>query len=249
MKRDKYTISNTLGMFDYLKGIIMILIMLFHTYGLMDYVSEHEAELNIAIETMLELMLVFSESLMPILFIISGYGFRSTTMNKCFKKQFKLLIVPYVITSVVTLIIHMISYYLLYGGIRFAIKNTFYLFIGFLFGFSKETELNGVVWPTCGPVWFLLALFIGMLVFNLLLKWFEGKKLLAISFVISCVGWGLSFLNILPWCISQGLVSTLYICFGYLAKKNKFFIIQKRKDIIVVFFLCITILDVFMVRF
>ena len=230
MEKSKFAIKNTLGMFDLIKGFMMILMIMAHTYGLFDVMNGYEslddfvAAQNPIVLIILVLFLMVGEASMPILFIASGYGFRKTTFKKCVDKQAKMLLYPYAVTGCVAVVFHFVYYYLRYrSGLRTAVVQTIRLLAGFVLGMPNETTILGQRIGICGPVWFLLALFIGNVIFNELLQRFEGKVLLLVSALISCVGWLLSLGQTIPWALSQSLVAVLYICFGHMIKKNKIY--------------------------
>ena len=81
LKSDKRKIKNTLGMFDQAKGVVMLFVMLAHTYGLYDYANAHAAEFGRFTAIALRFLMVFGEALMPVFFIINGYGYRKTTLK------------------------------------------------------------------------------------------------------------------------------------------------------------------------
>ena len=211
-------IKNTLGMFDMTKGIIMILVILAHTYGLFDGVASNSPFMLVAL-----FLMVLGCAAMPILFVVSGYGFRKMPFKKCLKKQFEILIIPYIVTALITCMVHCISYYILYGGKRVSVMETAKVFIAFAFGFSNHMCEGTFANVACGPIWFLLALVIANLIFNQLLHFFEGKKLLLAALLVSCLGWLLGYVVILPWNINQGMVATLYVALGYYVKKTRLF--------------------------
>ena len=230
MEKSKFAIKNTLGMFDLIKGFMMILMIMAHTYGLFDVMNGYEslddfvAAQSPIVLIILVLFLMVGEASMPILFIASGYGFRKTTFKKCVDKQAKMLLYPYAVTGCVAVVFHFVYYYLRYrSGLRTAVVQTIRLLAGFVLGMPNETTILGQRIGICGPVWFLLALFIGNVIFNELLQRFEGKVLLLVSALISCVGWLLSLGQTIPWALSQSLVAVLYICFGHMIKKNKIY--------------------------
>lgn len=226
-----FKIKNTLGMFDLTKGIIMILVLLGHTFGLFDVVNSYEtnAELiaglgipRLTVNLILAAMLVAA---MPVLFFVCGYGFRKTALKKCVKKQFKTLMIPYFVTAVITSAAHLVVFYMIhFGWLRYSIVESFKIFLGFLLGLPKDVTVFGFYIFSSGPMWFMMALFIGNIVFNELVSRFEGRKLLAASFITACAGWLMALIITTPWCISQGLISVFYICLGYLTKKSKLFI-------------------------
>lgn len=232
METKKCKIKNTLGMFDMIKGVVMILVILAHTYGLFEGLKADSPFMLITL-----LLMVLGCAAMPILFVVSGYGFRKMPFLKCLKKQIQTLVIPYAVTAVITCILHCIFYYLLYGGKRYALYETAKVFLAFAFGISQKMFEGEFKEIACGPIWFLLALVFSNIIFNQLLHYFEGKKLLLAATMVSCFGWLLGYVVVLPWSINQGLVATLYVALGYYLKKKRLFtseISLKYKLIVVV---------------
>ncbi len=239
MENNKFTIKNTLGMFDLLKGIIMILVMVCHTYGLMDivakyaYIDELQTQINILVFILILVLKTFTETIIPALFIVSGYGFRKTTFKKCFSKQWHTLLIPYTITMILATIINFVSCRLLYGGFQYPLKQTVSVFFGGLLGLPRDIYIHGFRLVTCGPVWFLLSLAIANIIFNLLANHFEDDKLIVAALPVSCIGWVMSLAGPLPWSVSQGFVSVFFLALGHYAKKHKIFVSSiKRSPVI-----------------
>lgn len=232
MKTTKYEIKNTLGMFDFLKGSIMLIVMLSHTAGLFDFMQDYSSfgqvvkDYGVVLVVFYLAIYILGEASMPIMFILSGYGFRKTSFKKCLKKQCKTLLIPYVISMLLVTVVHFVAFSLYYGNIRENLVDTAKIFKYMLLGYASST-----------PNWFLLALIIGNLVFNMLLNYLDGKKLAIAALLVACAGWGLSLGKPVPFSFSQGLIATLYICAGYYAKKKKLFVSEysavKRTLIIV----------------
>ena len=231
-KNDNFVLKNSLGMFDLLKGVMMIIVMITHTYGLFEFnvetefLSELFSQINIFVLLLLFIFKLMAEATMPAFFLISGYGFRKTTFRKCLKKQCKLLLIPFFITMIISTILHFFSYAYLYKSIGGAKNQTLKVFIGGLLGIPQDHDFHGFYIINCGPIWFLLALAIAFLVFNFLINHFEGNMLIVSVFIVTCIGWILSLLGPLPYSLSQGLISVFYIWLGYYAKKHKLFISQ-----------------------
>ncbi|WP_026670487.1 acyltransferase family protein [Butyrivibrio sp. AE3006] len=231
MKKEEYTIKNSLGMFDLLKGTMMILVMVGHTYQLVPIIEEYNYSVKDVLGQVNLITLIFyfwfkviAEASMPAFFILSGYGFRKTTNKKCILKQFKTLMIPYSISVMITVIVHFCYIQLMYSSVEFSIRRTISIILGGLFGLSKEVYINDLWIQSCGPIWFLLSLMIATIIFNVLSNCFQDKRLLVASFLVSCVGWGMSFAGTLPWGISQGLIAVLYVWLGHYVKKNKILI-------------------------
>lgn len=233
MGRKTYTIKNTAGMFDLIKGITMLMVIYVHTYGLFPssfiYQNTYQANLDVMMgmqwlpHLWVTLYSVFAHSLMPAFFVVSGYGIRKMDFSKCVKKQAKALLIPYAIISVLTSLLHLFSHYTLYRYFPGSFKETLRIAGGFLLGLSKTSIYFDVKIFSCGPIWFILALFWGLIIFNTLITYVPEKYLPYASLLVAFVGWLMSLGNTVPWCISQGLVAAFYICLGYLAKKKKWF--------------------------
>ena len=245
MGKGKFELKNTIGMFDFYKGIVMFLIILVHTQGIAQTLEEYGSpeaiiqHTNIFVLIFLVLFALFGEASMPALFIVSGYGFRKTTTKKCIAKQVKTLLVPYIISAILTVGIHFFAFWKMFGSGRESLRKTIHIFAGALFGMSMDRSYFGFELSACGPIWFLLSLGIGLIVFNILVNHFEGAKLMVASLIVAVIGWGMSAIYTFPWSISQGFMATFYIAIGYWLKKNKVFTpakctISKRTKIIYV---------------
>ncbi|WP_026497662.1 acyltransferase family protein [Butyrivibrio sp. WCD2001] len=227
MKNKKFVIKNTLGMFDLLKGIVMILVVVSHTAGLIPFLDEYHsidelvANVNIFVLFLTFAFMIFGQATMPALFIISGYGFRKTTYKKCIVKQYETLIIPYIITVVIATILHFFSYYFLYGGFKISLKQTIQILLGGLFGFPTNRGINDFWLLACGPIWFLAALSIATFIFNFWVNNFSGVKLFLLSLLTTVIGWIISFAGPLPWSLSQAFIAVSYLWLGYYIKKNK----------------------------
>ena len=108
MKSEKYEIKNTLGMFDLLKGVAMLGLVIGHTYGINENYDK-------SVVTLILLMFstFFGEAAMPALFMVSGYGFRKSSFKKCFTRLYKTILIPFAVTVTITSFVNLVSYYLL----------------------------------------------------------------------------------------------------------------------------------------
>ena len=236
-KNNNFILKNSLGMFDLIKGVMIIIVIITHTYGLFEfdveteYLSELISQINIFVLALLFIFKLMAEATMPAFFLISGYGFRKTTMKKCLKKQFKLLLLPYIITMIIATILHFFSYWFLYKSIAGSKEQTIKVLRGGVLGIPQDHDFHGYYFINCGPIWFLLGLAIAFLVFNFLINHFQGKMLAVSVLIVSFIGWALSLLGPLPYSLSQGLISVFYIWLGYYAKKHKLFISPIKKGL------------------
>ena len=125
-----FNIKNTAGMFDLFKGITMLTVIIVHTMGLFPILSlkgvgSIRESLRYSLSNPLFVIFqIFTTSLMPSMFIVSGYGFRKSGIKQCIKRQFKTLMIPYLITAIITAIVHLIDHYAFYHYLPAAIKET-----------------------------------------------------------------------------------------------------------------------------
>ena len=226
----KIVVKNTAGMFDLLKGIAMISVIFLHTYEL--FVSANvsvDGERAIAENANLLSMMVdtvsgmLGRSLMPGLFVVCGYGFRKTSIKKCFEHQAKALLVPYAITMGLASVLHLITHFSLYRYFKGSLIETGRIFLGSLLGLSRTTYYFDIKIFSNGPNWFLLALFWGLILFDVILNYVPEKYIPITVFVAGVIGWLISLGNTVPFCLSQGFISVLYIFMGYSIKKKKLF--------------------------
>ena len=233
MSENKFKIKNTAGMFDLIKGITMLMVIYVHTYALFPnsfifkntYQADLDAMINMHLLPHIALTVysIFAHSLMPAFFIVSGYGMRKMGIGKSFKKQANTLLIPYLITAALTVVLHLCTHYTLYRYLPGSIKETCRIAGGFLLGLSKTSYYFDVKIFSCGPIWFVLALFWGLIFFNILLTYVSDKYMWFAALGVAFAGWLLSLGNTVPWCVSQGAVCAFYICLGYHAKKKKWF--------------------------
>ncbi|WP_022767893.1 acyltransferase family protein [Butyrivibrio sp. NC2007] len=246
MNKEKYVIKNTIGMFDLIKGIGMFFVVAMHTTSLFpsvfgDFaVQTYFNTLPILLILPLSLYVSIGFSMMPALFVVSGYGFRKRDVKKTIVQQAKSLLIPYFVTAVITIVFHFCMHYLFFRYFPGAAKETLKLGLGFLLGLSKTVEFGNYTIFSCGPVWFLLALFFGWSIFAIIVNFVKESFIAPTVICVATVGWGLSFLKLCPWCISSGLVSVFYLYLGMYIKKKKVFLsdhsaVQKLLYLLLVF--------------
>lgn len=206
--------KNTLGMFDCLKGLIILFVVLVHCHSDIMYANP---QLSKPI-----LMRIF-ENLpgiaMSLLFVMSGYSFKPTTPVKALKKQSRLLLKPYWLVAVtITGLVFLLN---LLTGQGF-LKGLLSYPVSFLLGFVAYFDFHGLEIVSIQSVWYLLALFWAWMLLTLIYQ-VKSQRIQRII-VIFCVaaGVGISFyFRIFPFCILQALAATGFLYMGYRLKKNQ----------------------------
>lgn len=165
----------------------------------------------------------------PVFFILSGYLFREKSMGQVIKNGARNLLLPYLATVVLLML-----------GTRLAVffpniinnVNLHDLAISALYGsgttisffLNKAITINAI-----GAIWFLLAMFLGNIIFNALMSY--TKQHLAIRYVgiilLTVLGFALSAEGIiLPWSLNAALASQAFYLAGYEIKY--FAMVEKR---------------------
>lgn len=228
MKGNNFKIKNTLGMFDLLKGIIMVAIIAFHTFNLFfsteDFLHAGSGENFEIFQSVLAVLFIYCFSIsMPAFLVVSGYGFRKRPFVKMLKQQAGTILIPYFCSAIAAVILHLLCHYLSFRYLPGAINETLKIAAGQVFGMSKTVTINNFTLFACGTTWFLLTLFWAYIFLDFIMLHVSEKKQLFFVGVVVIVGWILSFFDYVPWCISQGMVGTLYVYMGHAIKKRKIF--------------------------
>ena len=217
MEGTKPRTANSLGMFDFLKGI-----------GMLTIVFAHSAELypvgaTTTITPMTFYLFAYRESLMAAFYIASGYGFRKRSIGKCIDQQFKTLLKPYLYTGLATTFFHFLIHYLTFGSVEGAVRETLKVFGGFALGLPHTSIYAGQTFFSCGPMWYLLSLMIAWILLDLILNIFPEQYINWAVLGTMLLGWGICITWEAPFCIGQGMVTVPALYVGYLAKKYKIF--------------------------
>ena len=242
-------ITTSMGMFDLLKGVAMFFIVFAHNrsvfpelaIAMLSSYSENGAIkfLPTIFESAFWVRICFAiigspmVALMPALFIVTGYSSRKRKIGKCFSMNAKDLIKPYLVTTIVTLIFNVCLHYCFFRYLKGAIKETAMVFGGMILGMTQTVPVGDYWLYANGPIWFVLALFWSIVIFNVLLNKFSDEKLPYYAFGISVLGWVLSFFKYTPFCLSQGMVGVIYVYMGYHLIKTKALISAHDKKTLV----------------
>ena len=217
MQATKPRTASSLGMFDLLKGVGMILIVFAHT-------SELYPVGDVSTITPATFFLfAYREALMAAFYIASGYGFRKRSIGKCISQQFKTLFKPYVYTGLATTAAHFIIHYKTFGNWNNAVYETYKVFGGFALGLPHTATYFGQEFFSCGPMWYLLALMLGWIILDVILNIFPENYIHWAVLGTMLLGWGISLVWEAPFCIAQGMVIVPYLYLGFWAKKKRLF--------------------------
>ena len=205
---------NSIGMFDMLKGVGMITIVLAHTAEL------YPMQISGGLSLTAFFPFIYREALMAAFFIASGYGFRKRSIGKCIHQQLKSLLKPFCYTAVFTTVLHFIIHYKTFHYLPGSLSESIKVAGGFLLGLPHTATYFGQEFFSCGPMWYLLALLVGWILLDVILNIFPERYVSWAVGGAALLGWGTSLAWELPFCLIQGAVITPYLYIGYLAKRQ-----------------------------
>lgn len=206
----------TIGTFDLIKGIGMISIVIGHM------LSDYNVERMPVLMVLQFLLQIAGYGLMPMFYIVSGFGSKEKATGSVLKKSAKELLLPYAWVTAVIAVLFPVCHYLTFRWWPGAFSETARYVLAFLFGVPCPGKtLFGISLYECSVVWFLLSLFIAMNVMNAILKLRKEWQRTAVVFLCVLAGYGCSLSGIWYYCIPQGLMAVGYFYLGYRIKKGK----------------------------
>lgn len=162
---------------------------------------------------------IMGGGIMAMFFMISGFYFYRRTPWKCVKMQARLLLKPYFLTALAIIAATGVKYYL--KGADFT-RRCINLILTYGLGYNAVHGMRFFDFHvgTISIFWFVLALFTGWVLFNMIC-WIPGRgmKIACVcSFVL--LSWDLSVISpVWPWSIHTGFLAVGYIAVGYMIRK------------------------------
>lgn len=202
-----------LGTFDFIKGYAMISIIIGHLMNL------HNVGQSAVLTGIGYIIGVTSAGLIPVFFIISGFGFKGKSWKVMLKKTFSDLLIPYFIVILAISVIKPIVLILTTGSLHEAVSQTLPMTISLLIGNTGERYLWGVLMPWWLPTWYLLATFVAFNVLNLVMKLKTVYYQILAVIVSMAFGYLLFCLDFHLLCISQGTMAVGFCYLGCMIKK------------------------------
>lgn len=190
----KKRISYPLGMFDLVKGLGMILIVVAHT------------TFYIEVSSWLFILIRSFAGLMGMYFAINGFSFRAMPVKASVKKCAKTYLPPYFRLARIVLIC------LLFCP---PISNFFLYILSFALGIQYGTRIGPFFLQSVSMGWFFLALFWGSILLNLILKISNRYLRLSCIIVITAIGIHLEHISFGYYCLCRGFQALPAMYIGY----------------------------------
>jgi len=144
----------------------------------------------------------------PLFFFVSGYFFKRRGFVSLVSKNFKRLVVPYLVTSCVVIFYNVLK--ALSGrGWDGALQSL----LAMLYCCGESVDYGFFRIPSCGVIWFLPALFFAMVIVNFAL---ERKHTALIVLLITACSWASGQIFLFPFGLQVGGFASLFLYAGYL---------------------------------
>lgn len=184
-----------LNMFDLLKGVIIILMVMRHSFG------------NTGLPDALAVKIAFSV-LMPTLFLVSGYWLNRRDIRTGIANAARSLLIPYLIV-----IVPIIGVGAVYKGLTHAMAQWLDMYlIRSILVISTDSKIT--------PMWFVFSLFVAWCIYYVVVNTLSERGQMVAACLCAVAG-GVTMPLILPFQISQGLIALFYVYAGYQIKKRK----------------------------
>lgn len=205
-----------IGMFDGIKGILMLLIVLVH------HVSFAVAVENGAVARGLQWFFQYSVVMIGLFFICAGYSVVPVkNLKEYVKKQGKMLLIPYFGVMAASAVL---ASALAFAKGEFRIQEISTRVLAFLYGSVRPFELFGLVWVAAVvAMWFLPTLFLGGLLQQLFLRIKNRKAAQGCIWALVAAAAALPSTEQvhIPWFLVQGCTALGFLEIGRLLKTHK----------------------------
>ncbi|USS93475.1 acyltransferase family protein [Fructilactobacillus ixorae] len=194
---------------DVTRGIGMLLIVIGHS--LMNYTNSDFSKAVFAVNV-------------PIFFVLSGYLFKVKPLGKVARGGLDNLLLPYIGTALIIVILSIIAVHFPHLKGLQSPGSGKQMLLAAGYGIGSPTTLNlgafQLFIPAIGAIWFLLAMLIGNLLFNGIVRLAELTRYsmiltLVLSMITALLGFTTAKALILPWSINAALISPIFYWFGY----------------------------------
>lgn len=213
--------TDTLGYFNFARGIGIIFVVFGHT--LKFFVSS-----EISDQVFGNALVSIGSAVMAMFFMVSGFGFRSKKIKKAILEQANMLLLPYAVTAglilaaKLTLSILKHRSFMEYGG-----ENV----IAYLLALNKgyEGTILGMPVSNIAMMWFFWALFGGWNIYNAITRMDDVKKQYAlVGFCVVLSFPMVYFSKVWPFVLPHMLQAVGFICVGKLVRDTDF--LEKKQN-------------------
>ena len=200
----------SLGFFNMARGLGTLIVIFGHSMAL--YMVPPETQIQLTLFT--GAGRVLGASVMAMFFLISGFYFHPRPVGKCIKTQARLLLKRYYLTAGAIILCRGVLQILRgksAGSLVGMLTRTY------LFGFNAypATKIFGYDVGTVSLFWYILALFVGWVIYDVICVLTSGKTRWLLAGICVVCGWLLTEISqVWPMSLPTGLIAVGYIAVG-----------------------------------
>lgn len=191
----KKRISYPLGMFDLVKGLGMISIILTHNTS------------HIDISPWLFVLIRSGAGLMGTYYAINAFSFRPMPIKASAKKYAKTYLSPYFRLAVMVLIGLVLTHH--------PVRDFLNYILAFALGNLYEKQIGAISLSSISMAWFFLTLFWGSILLNLVLKISNKYLRLVCLITVAAIGISLEYMRLDYFCICRAFQALPTMYLGY----------------------------------
>lgn len=220
----------TIGSFDLLKGVAIVLMILSHTIG------RYDLQRSSLLSGLLNILGYIGPVSIPAFFVISGMGFREKSHAAMLKKTFKDTMIPYLLVTASYAVLFPLVRYPFSGSWSEVFTYAIRYVAAFLLGniqYGRIVYGYEVYW--CTAMWFFLALFIALNILNCIVKIKRlGVQIICVVF-LALLGVYMGAKDYYLFSVYNGLQAVGYCYIGYVIQKYKLFDYLRKNVLTYVF--------------
>lgn len=205
-----------IGMFDVLKGILMLMVIFAHHLHMVDMMAP-SSQVHAAAQALLG----YQAAPIALFFIITGYDFHpARSLRTYVKRQAKLLLIPYAVSVLAAALLSLAAGAVM-GDLRW--QRATVVIAGGLYGCIRNTEIFGVSAVSVIALWFLPALFFSGVFMQILWKIGNGRARALVLWLLAAAAAAAPSVDEfqVPWFLIQSCASLGFLEVGRLLKKYR----------------------------
>ncbi len=205
--------SSYVGMFDLPKGLLMLLIITFHSMNDYGWFIQWVFGRPVPLRALLGLLAIVHYGQIPALFMICGFGERKERLTHGLRRHISPLIKPYICVMIAVMICVPLRQMIIGEGVAEGLLEQG---LAFLLGLHLWIDGTGNI----GPLWFVMTYITASLLLNLLLR--LRREWLRWLLIIAGSALGIIFKRtLIPFCVQQGLICAGMMYAGMRLRQRK----------------------------
>ena len=225
---EKRKIQNSLGMFDFLKGLSMILVIFHHSLSIFDLWAH-----PVFTKYYYRCDSLIGEGIFYALFLVGGYNFGKRSVKKHFTLQCRTMLLPFFYTAVFSVGCHCVLHFFFFHSVKAAVIESLRLALSIFLGVptAEPAPVFGFSLFFAGPLWYILASFWAVVLLNIILNHVKETYVPFVLLAVFLVGCAIGDSPRDYFSLGRGLVVCPLTYIGYRFKKDRLLTSDKGRRI------------------